>query len=51
MFNKIVDITTALFTLNDNCVAAISGFNLVTTPHNIQDGLSTYRKLSSEGNG
>ena len=32
MFNKIVDSTTALSTLNDNCVVAISGFNLATTP-------------------
>ena len=51
MFNKTVDSTTAPFKLNDNRVAAISGFNLATTPHNIQDGLSTYRKLNSEGNG
>ena len=32
MFNKIVDSTTALSRLNDNCVVAISGFNLATTP-------------------
>ena len=32
MFNKIVDSNTALSTLNDNCVVAISGFNLATTP-------------------
>ena len=32
MFNKIVDSATALSRLNDNCVVAISGFNLATTP-------------------
>ena len=32
MFNKIVDSTTALSRLSDDCVVAISGFNLATTP-------------------
>src|SRR6476659_1562066 len=32
MFNKIVNSTTALSRINDDCVVGISGFNLATTP-------------------
>ena len=47
MFTKIVDAATALSQINDECVIAISGFNMATTPEYLI--LELYKRFSEEG--
>jgi acyl CoA:acetate/3-ketoacid CoA transferase len=47
MFSKIVDIMTPLSDIKDNCIIAISGFNMATTPEYLI--LELYRQYNEQG--
>ena len=47
MFSKIVDIMNPLSDIKDNCIIAISGFNMATTPEYLI--LELYRQYNKQG--